>query len=391
MADLSEELKENPVFLDLKQHPWRIKHPNLEHLLPHKLKRKRSNTMQISAQAEQVLNQLGEFIAHVQKVCAEKNITPMYLIINVDVKREKDALWAANSLRDYLVNKEFAVQSHIGVAKLSKKYQQARLLSKRKVEIHVQRLTLDNLLMDQDIALHREAIYIDYLFSNAHIWDDVEEWTHEFGLQCKNLCEDQELRRRTDPRVWICLQAIASYLHVQLSDGEDAEPSLSASSTPAHSSPDDRLYNQTEIIKFSLKHRTHEMWNQTLQRLIAMIEDSDSLVSATDPRVLRCLHVARWALNRADKAKTKTHNDDTKSGSGEPALANIDPSLRDIRAFKCPEDDPTILALFNEIDLVSAQVTDPYMLPVVAQKLGIQALTMTKTPDNQDSAEKTLR
>ena len=102
-----------------------------------------------------------------------------------------------------------------------------------------------------------------------------------------------------------------------------------------------------------------------------------------------CLHVARISLDQVDAAAQKADDSGKASDAIDPTLTNIADDLQNIRDFECPEDDPVIRQLLEDMDLVAAQITDPYIFPGVGQELGLKQ-PLPATAD-QISTEKALR
>lgn len=327
--------------------------------------------MRLTTEATRVLKQIGEGILNVQRMCAMHQIAPMHIAINVDLKREKDAIWCAEALRDFLVQHRYDILPHIEVGKLAKKYQQSLSLSR--VEIHIMPLSLDKLLYEHDVSLHRQAMQIDHSFSNdsgSRSWGD---WARDFGSHCQKLCDDEELTLRTDPRVSLCLQTLASHIQHHVGDGMDPMAMSIIYPKPLSEDPrvkslDHTLHNQAHIIRtgLHLAHSSSLLWRSTLSRLISMIEGSDSLLAATDPRVVTCLRVAQSAMKQIDGAAPKPHEGDGEDSAAETATQAA--LSTDVEEFECPDDKAAVRELCEGMDALAAQITAPHM------SLGVDSL-----------------
>ena len=378
---------------------WRVHHPKLDGLLPPKPKRMENGTMQITARATRILKEVGELIATVQQMCAVKKIAPMRIAIYVDMKREKDAVWCAAALREFLVQNRYDMLAHIEVGKLdpafasaaknpttksylsqtekSKKGRKEKIIkggketaSPLKVEFHILPLSSDILLHEHDVKHQRQAMQIEhsFLFDGTSA-QSRSKWATDFGLECRELCSDQELRSRTDPRVWITLQALASHVYAHFASkkvrrstvghkhspaSEDADNSAndekhSPASEDADNSVDDEVLRQTTMIRIGLRNanRSSDRWCRTVSSLISVFERSDRLLAITDPRIVACLRVARSSL---EEVNIRPEN---------PKPIQLPADIQIISEFKCPYKDPLVPELCKQLEQAAAQLQRP--------------------------------
>ena len=383
---------------------WRVHHPKLDGLLPPKPKRMENGTMQITARATRILKEVGELIATVQQMCAVKKIAPMRIAIKVDMKREKDAVWCAAALREFLVQNRFDMLAHIEVGKLdavlasaaknpsvksylsqtekSKKGRKEKIIrggketaSPPRVEFHILPLSSDILLHEHDVKHQRQAMQIEHSF----LFDGTSaksrsKWAADFGLQCRELCSDQELRGRTDPRVWITLQALASHVYVHFANKKARRSSIvrhkhSPASEDADNSVDDEVLRQTTMIRIGLRNariglrnanRSSDRWCRTVSSLISVFERSDRLLAITDPRIVACLRVARSSLEEVNiTAQKKLDGSDKGDRPDHPKPIQLPADIQIISDFKCPEEDPLVPELCKQLEQAAAQLQRP--------------------------------
>ena len=356
--------------------------------------------MQITARATRVLKEVGEFIATVQHMCAVKEIVPMRIAIKVDMKREKDAVWCAAALREFFVQNKFDMLAHIEVGKLDvvsvdntqiekKSYKSQTEKSKRgrrekekvvketppTVEFHILPLSSDILLHEHDVEHQRQAMQIEHsLLFDGTAAKSRSEWAADFGSQCRELCNDEGLRCRTDPRVWITLQALASNVHAHVANNKDPPvpavstvgPQLSPASEDADNSVDDEVLQQTRIIRIGLHNanRSSGQWCHTVSTLISVFERSDGLLAITDPRIVACLRVTQCASEEVNIAAQK--NLDGSDNGDRPKNAKpiqLPSDIRIISEFKCLEEDPRVLELCKQLEQAAAQLHRPTNAP----------------------------